>query len=86
MPEKMNIDAGAWLNAPEIQKLAGRREEVERLAASEDGKRVIRFLEESDIENAVRSGDMNAAAEAVRAALATEEGARLADMLRVLIK
>ncbi|MDR2421738.1 MAG: hypothetical protein LBD49_06525 [Oscillospiraceae bacterium] len=86
MPENAKIDADMLLNAPEIQRLAGRRAEIERLADSEDGKRVRALLAGADVENAARSGDLSSVASAVRAALSTEEGSRLANRLRGLLK
>ncbi|MDR1330061.1 MAG: hypothetical protein LBK23_10730 [Oscillospiraceae bacterium] len=82
----INIDADGFLNTPEGKKLAGRRGDLERLAASEDGKRVRALLSETDVENAAKSGDFASVAAAVKSALSTEEGARLADKLRELMK
>ncbi|MDR0447011.1 MAG: hypothetical protein LBH17_08355 [Oscillospiraceae bacterium] len=86
MPENKGIDVNNVFSPAELKKLAGRRGEIERLAESEDGKRVRALLSGTDLESAARSGDIASITSAVRSALSTEEGARLAQQLRGLMK
>jgi hypothetical protein len=67
-------------------KIAAKRPELEKLANSADGKRVKELLGGDKIEQAAKSGDIASIAAALQSALKTEEGARLANQLRELMK
>ncbi|MDR0904770.1 MAG: hypothetical protein LBN00_01120 [Oscillospiraceae bacterium] len=67
-------------------KIAAKRPELEKLANSTDGKRVKELLGGDKIEQAAKRGDIAAIAAALQTALKTEEGARLANQLRELMK
>ncbi|MDR0838206.1 MAG: hypothetical protein LBN99_01030 [Oscillospiraceae bacterium] len=86
MSESIDKRAGEFLKTPEGQKLAEKRPELEKLVASSDGQRVRELLGGAELERAAKSGDIGTLAAAVKKALSTQEGARLAGQLRELMK
>jgi|GEM_PF-3586533 len=87
MADKFNLaDAEALFKNADAQKIAAKRPELEQLANSADGKKVRELLGGDNIEKAARSGDISSIATAIQTALKTEEGARLANQLRELMK
>lgn len=84
---EINIAGAAeLLNSPDGKKIMEKRGELERLAATADGKKVRELLGGDKIEQAAKSGDIASIAASLQAALKTEEGARLAERLRELMK
>lgn len=62
----------------------GRAEELRKLAASDEGKRLGAMLDRQAAERALKSGDAAALRRMLGELLATEEGRRLAEKLRRL--
>ena len=62
----------------------GRAEELRKLAASDEGKRLGAMLDRQAAERALKSGDAAALRRMLEGLLATEEGRRLAEKLRRL--
>ena len=85
MPE-ININNAADFLGADGQRLAQKRPELEKIANSADGKKVRDMLGADKIEQAAKTGDLAAIAAALQSALKTEEGARLANQLRELMK
>ena len=62
----------------------GRAEELRKLAASDEGKRLGAMLDRQAAERALKSGDAAALRRMLEGLLATEEGRSLAEKLRRL--
>lgn len=73
----MNDAAKKLLASEEGKKLAGKREELEKLASGEAGQRVMELLGGSGIESAIESGDTESMKNAIKSAMNTDAGARL---------
>jgi hypothetical protein len=86
MNENIQKAAGDFLQTEQGKRLAANRAELEKLAASEDGKRMRALLSGTDLQAAASGGDVSALTSAIADALKTEEGARLARQLRELMK
>lgn len=88
MTENKNYESGMedFLNTSEGKKLMSNKPALEKLANSADGQRVKQLLGGSKIEEAAKKGDIVSLASAIQNAFKTEEGARLADQLKELMK
>lgn len=64
----------------------GKTEDIKRIAESEDGQRLGRMVDASDVERAARAGDSAALQEMLRRVLGTDEGRRLAENVRRMMK
>ena len=64
----------------------GKTGALKRLAESDDGKRLARQLDASEVSEAARSGDPAALAKLLRGVLSTPEGQRLAKGVEELMK
>ena len=64
----------------------GRTEDIKRLAESEDGKKISRMVDAERLKEAARSGDSKALHELLSGVLKTEEGKRLAESIKNLLK
>jgi len=83
---KFENKAADFFSSPEGKMFSDKKQELERIADSTDGRRVKDMLGGSKIEEAAKSGDVKALASAVQNALKTEEGARLLSQLKELMK
>lgn len=63
----------------------GKTEDIKRLAQSEDGLKISRMLDASEVESAARSGDSEAIRRMLSQVLSTDEGKRLAENLRKMM-
>ncbi len=64
----------------------GKTRELRALAESEDGARLAKMLDTDRLEQAAKAGDGEALRRMLGAALKTEEGRRLAEGIRNLMK
>ena len=64
----------------------GKTEDIKRIAESEDGQRLGRMVDAGDVERAARAGDSAALQEMLRRVLSTDEGRRLAENVRKIMK
>lgn len=64
----------------------GKTEDIKRIAESEDGQRLGRMVDAGDVERAARAGDSAALQEMLRRVLSTDEGRRLAENVRKMMK
>lgn len=65
----------------ELEK-SGKRDELKRLADSDDGRAVSRLVDADKVGKAAKSGDMAALQDILRGVLSTDEGRRLAESLQ----
>ena len=82
MENELQKAAEKFLSGADGKKIAGKKGEIERLAASRDGERVKAQLQNRGFEEAVKSGDTEAMKNAISSVLKTEEGARLMRQLQ----
>ena len=68
------------------RKLAGKKSEIERLAASKDGEAVRSMLQQGGFGEAVKKGDARAIREAINGVVSTEAGSRLLRELRDMME
>lgn len=85
MDNELQKAADKFLSGQDGKKLAGKRGDIERLAASPDGERVRSALNNSGFDDAVRRGDAAAVTTAVENVLKTDSGARLMASLRAMM-
>jgi hypothetical protein len=83
----MEKDISALLNSEQSKKLSGKKDDIERLAASRDGVQVTKMAaNDPELQSAIKSGDMEAMSRRLKAILQTDEGARvfrrISDMLK----
>lgn len=64
----------------------GKTEDIKRIAESEDGQKLGRMVDAGDVERAARAGDSAALQEMLRRVLSTDEGRRLAENVRKMMK
>lgn len=69
----------------ELEK-RGKTRELQALAESEDGARLARMLDTGKLERAAKAGDGEALRKMLGSVLETEEGKRLAEGIRKLMK
>jgi hypothetical protein len=76
------------LNSTTGANLSAKREELQKLMSSEDGKKIQEMMtgEDQKLKTAVEQGDLTALKGALTSILKTEEGARLAKHLSDLMK
>jgi hypothetical protein len=88
MASDFNKTAGEFLNSPQGKKLTEKKDELARLANTEDGKRVRELISGGDasLVQAFEKGDMEAVTGAISGILKTREGQRLAEQLQRLMK
>lgn len=72
----MNEVAKKLLESDEGKKLAGKKNELEKIASGRDGKKVMELLNEGNIESAIKSGDTESIKSALQNAMKTDAGAR----------
>ncbi len=77
--------AEQFLSGEEGRRVAGKKAEIERIAASGDGRRVKAMLEDAGFEDAVRRGDTAALRDAMGAVMRTDSGRQLIGRLRELM-
>jgi len=85
MENDLESAAGRLLSSADGKRIAAKRGELEDLAASEDGRAVADALNGRGLENALRTGDMEAVRSALTGALQSDAGARLAEKLRGIL-
>ncbi len=66
-----------FMSSKDGQKLAGKKGEIERLAASKDGETVRSILQQGGFGEAVKKGDADAIRNAINNVVSTEAGSRL---------
>lgn len=64
----------------------GKTEDIKRIAESEDGQKLGRMVDAGDVERAAKAGDSAALQEMLRRVLSTDEGRRLAENVRRMMK
>ncbi len=77
--------AGELLTPQRRQALEKSAPELQRLAASEDGRKVRAMLDGGNLSQAVEQGDADAVRQALGKILSTQEGQRLARQLGGLL-
>lgn len=84
----LNKAARDLLNTPAGSKLSGKQEEIGKLISSPEGRKVQELLsgEEQNVMSAIENGDMAVLKKTLSGILKTEEGARLAEQLRQMMK
>ncbi len=85
MENDLTKKAQELLAGEEGRRIQGKRAELERLAASQDGQRVKAMLERGGFEDAVKRGDAAALKNAMGAVMQTDSGRQLIDRLRELM-
>ena len=76
----------------ELEKLeqellrAGKAREIRALADSADGQKLGQMIDGGAVERAVKTGDSAALQQILRTVLGTDEGRRLAENLRTMVK
>ena len=73
---EINEYAEKLLRSDEGKKIAGKKDEIQKLAEGEDGKRDMELLSEGDIESALKSGDAESVKSVLQNAMQTDEGRR----------
>lgn len=87
MANNMDKTVDSLLSSPMGEKLSSHKSEIERLAASNDGQKVQKMMEQNNaITRAVEKGDTEALKAALSGILSTKEGARLAKSLSDMMK
>ena len=64
----------------------GKTDEIWRMAESEDGQRLGQMVDAADVERAAKNGDSAALQEMLRRVLSTDEGKRLAENVRKMMR
>lgn len=78
---------GEFLSGPGGEKIGANKNKLQKLATSEDGKKVKEMLEKNGpIDEAIASGNMDAIKSAISDVMKTESGARLIKQLGEIIK
>lgn len=85
MEKDLQRAADKFLSGEDGKRIAGKRSEIERLAASSDGERVKAMLQQSGFEDAVRRGDTAALRDALSGVMNTDSGRQLVGKLRELM-
>ncbi len=85
MENDLTKKAQEFLSGEEGRRIQGKRAEIERLAASEDGQRVKTMLERGGFEDAVKRGDAAALKNAMGSLMQTDSGRQLIGRLRELM-
>ena len=85
MEKDLQKAAEKFLSGEDGKKIAGKKGEIERLAASRDGEQVRAQLQRNGFEDAVKKGDTEAMKNAISSVLKTEEGARLMRQLQSMM-
>ena len=78
--ERLSAQAGAHFS--------GNAADIDRLASSGDGQRVQKLIEDSgfDLAGALERGDTKALGDALKSIMSTDEGSRVVNKLRGMIK
>ena len=88
MSNDLGKAAKDFLNSPAGEKFHGKQDELTRLMATSDAQKVKKMMSGKGdaLMSAFENGDMDTVTSALRELLKTEEGARLADSLRDMMK
>jgi len=88
MSNDLGRAAKDFFNSPAGEKLSGKQEELNRLIATPDAQKVRKMMSGRGeaLKSAFENGDMATVTDALRELLKTEEGARLAENLRQMMK
>lgn len=88
MPNGFQNTANKFLNTKDAQRLAQKKEEIEKLANSSDGQKIKEMLNASgqNLQGAIEKGDINTLRSAVSDILKTDAGARLYKQLSDMMK
>lgn len=75
------------MQSPSGKKISEKKDDLEKLAASPDGQQVRQIIEASgNMEDALKAGDAERLGAAIRSAMSTEAGQRLARSLSDMFK
>ena len=74
-----------FMSSGDGRKLAGKKDEIERLASSKDGETVRSILQKGGFGDAVKSGDTEAIKKAINNVVNTDAGARLLQQLQKMM-
>lgn len=85
MDNDLTKQAEKFLSGEEGRRVAGKKAEIERIAASRDGERVKAMLQRSGFEDAVRRGDTAALRDALSGVMKTDSGKQLISQLQELM-
>ena len=85
MDNQVSDLAGRFMESEDGKRIAGKQEDIRRIAASRDGEDVKTMLRKAGFEEAVRQGDTAALRDAVSRVIRTESGARLLKNLQELM-
>lgn len=69
----------------ELEK-QGKGGDIRRLAQSEDGVKISRMVDAEKLEKAAKSGDSKALHDILTSVLSTDEGKRLAEKIKKMLK
>jgi len=88
MSNDLGNAAKAFLQSPAGEKLGGKRDEFTRLLATPDAQKVQKMMsgKTESLKSAFKNGDMETVTSALDELLKTEEGARLVENLRNMMK
>ena len=88
MSSDLNKAAKDFLHSPAGEKLAGKQDELVQLISTPDAQKVKKMMSGKGgaLKSAFENGDMDTVKDALQELLKTEEGARLAENLRNMIK
>lgn len=88
MATEFNKNANNMLNSPAGAKLAEKKDELYRLVNSPAGQNVKNLLQkdEASIMAAVQNGDLNVLKKTLSKILSTEDGFKIAEQIRNMMK
>jgi len=75
-----------WEDLGRQLQQSGKTDQIKKLAQSEDGARLTKQMDTAAVEAAVRSGDSEAMRRLLGQILSTDEGKRLAEQVKQIMK
>ena len=75
-----------WEDLGRRLQQSGKADKIKQIAESEDGARLSRLLDPAAVEAAARSGDSEALRKMLGQILSTDEGRRLAENVKKIMK
>ena len=85
MAKNLDEVASEFMSSADAVRLAGKKDDIEKLASSSDGQRVKEMLQSDGIEKALECGDMDAVKDTLASVLKTDEGSRIMTALQGML-
>lgn len=85
MKNELERQAERFLSGEEGRRIAGKKADIQRIAASGDGERVKAMLDRAGFEDALRRGDAAEARRALSQVMETDSGKALVSRLQGLL-